>query len=1231
MINSPIYVFDHIGCGFTLSDNKFLIGQKLKGYNTLNKSHVGSYIPYLVRNKDQWETGVGVVCDYGDIYVERHKVVSSSDNNQAVSFYDDASNQFYIFANQYNFDTAFNNIVVKTQSFTAPSVTATYLIDSTEDTVDIALPNIANAENLIIEIKHIDGDNGVLIRDHNKQILFSLPSQSSSRLTSYKNYWIDLNNITTEHTMSAQNSTSEDNVFTSLSDPNGDAGAFQYNDGLGQFAASSVYWDSIDQKLLIGSSNESEAKDIIPTSGNFATIFNNTKNNSDFIVQGSGNKNFFFAYDGRIGLNIPSGSRPQTIFHIVNTACSEGIRLDNRSSCHPANITLFHKPIASTITDNQIIGEIHLSSISSDNANNDIDYVRLRARSKNADEATRKGQFDVVVSNTGTYTTTISSSADSTDLGYGNKNLSVHSASGITIKSNNSSISVTDNVASTTSTTINHNANTLNLSANNINITSQNVVVGSGNAGSLTAPTISANSLISNNISIPSIPLDSILTVNEAGTITSGSQVRLPIPSGKFLTTSQNGYIVGDYNINDYFKTEGDIFWTKYPDRSANICLRQIVFNDAVPLEEYKVGDQIGIRIGDDVFYRNISEISVDNNIIGSMLVNQAVTPADTPDVSIFSVTNGGYLTIEKSVPDGVVSDSTANVLSIRPMTDTQFNTGRKDINFKVFGSDPVPALSIKSNIGRIETPSGFYHFFSMYLPKCEPCPRDRIAQDYDPFPITINPSGEGLTAQNVSAHYNQVDSIDDPVFSGILSSVGTNGLSSYYGTYDQNGNVYEWIEDSSITSRSAYQYVAGGSWRTSDEGDSFEGSKIGSSGLRSISIVNAVSGYDDIGFRINSLPSLQGSAVTRFIENPTGLNLSFVSVGDAQNISDDHPIYEYDRQSDKYILSELFNLGVVNNNYRIGKYPVTNEQYSAFLNIVAQFDDQGLYDTRMSSENMGGIDRYRSDENNPWEYTVKTAMNDKPVVFVDYISILRFLNWLHHGAPDTIEDYDFILNSGAYDIFTIGTNSYIITKNTYQRYWLPNLNQWHKAAYFEPLDVAAEQSTSAVMIKRETPYLVGSGLNNQGLSCNTFANLSVSGWLYVDHLIVGDGLIQSASKYISCNGSFAGGVGGPVQEEVVLPPGRKCNEFCTEVISATPPVGGVFEGIDDVTGLPVYCVCPCSDPSCTISAGGQCSCNEIEPPVLIEVPPPPDPSEEEENTDPGNIPFDPELGPGFF
>lgn len=1100
-------IFDTIGFNFKIIDGSFSQINTISGYNPLISKHIGYYIPYLARQTSSNKNEVGVAKvsydNNGQIIAVRHRIVLSSNNNEPENFI--GSNcEFFIFANISNFNTGFNNIIVKDKDFIIEPIQSTFLVDSSSQDIYTSLPPSNLSENLVIEIKSMSGNNSVIIRDDIGHIMTILKNNKNYiKFVCDGNSWkILTENIVSNSNFSISSLSSESDGnnppqmdFSIMSEPTGDYQALQYNNN-GALGSAPIYLSSGNNNslLFLGSSVSGTARSIIPISGDSPTIFNNTKQNSDFIVNGSGNRNLFFSYDGRLGLNIPSGSRPSTIFHVVNTICQEGFRLENRNACHPANMTLYHKPTG-VISNNDVVSRINLSAKNS--AGNKIDYSQIESIAYSTDLT--KGQLNIIVSSGSSGIKTLQTNADSTILGYSGNNITIQKNGNTSLGYDNSKIQFSSSSSTITSSGLTVNSPTITLNASTIGL-------GSGADPALAcAGTLTVTKLVSSDITMNSIAPSSILVINSANKISAASglsysngTIRTSIPANKILSTTTYGAITGIYDVDDYFLTNQDITWNTYSGRSASIALRQVTLNETVPVAEFSVGDQISIVMSGSTEYRDIASLDISDGIISSMLLNQNVTTNTIVPATILSVTKGGYLLIKKNLSDvGNISTATTNIISIRPETDTVFNTLKKDINFSVYGLGGSPAISVKANVGRSTVPSGTYHVFATQKPQCEPCEISYSATDIPPFAIIVNSGGSGVSSQNASANFLNIAS---GTFSGMVTSVGTNGLPSYYGTYDQNGNAAEWIEDSISSSTNLSQFAAGGSWKTGLD------NSIGVTGLRNITSFVRNSGYENIGFRIAAQYGITDIA---HISAATGLNLEFTNVTNVNNLPDETNLYLY--SDNTYAAYGADNLGVVAKNYRIGKYEVTNSQYVRFLNAVATDtgNDRSLYDPAMSSSSIGGITR----TGNPYFYSVKANMGNKPVVFVNYLNSIKYMNWLHNGAilsVDNIPYIDSTINNGAYDILDVGNNSYLINKNTYQKYWLPNINEWHKAAYFEPRTSLISTGSSSVMIKRDNPYPVSTGINAAGQPGTTFANLSVRGWLYADHIVIGDGTVLS-------------------------------------------------------------------------------------------------------------------------
>ena len=135
--------------------------------------------------------------------------------------------------------------------------------------------------------------------------------------------------------------------------------------------------------------------------------------------------------------------------------------------------------------------------------------------------------------------------------------------------------------------------------------------------------------------------------------------------------------------------------------------------------------------------------------------------------------------------------------------------------------------------------------------------------------------------------------------------------------------------------------------------------------------------------------------------------------------------------------------LGAVAEEFRMATTEVSNTQYAEFLNNVASNDEFGGDDPNLYTDGMagplGGIARAGSPGS--YSYVVISGREQHPVNFVSFFDSMRFVNWLHNGqgSGDT--------ETGVYDIST----GMSITRNTDALYFLPDVDEWHKAAYYQP------------------------------------------------------------------------------------------------------------------------------------------------------------------------------------
>jgi len=249
------------------------------------------------------------------------------------------------------------------------------------------------------------------------------------------------------------------------------------------------------------------------------------------------------------------------------------------------------------------------------------------------------------------------------------------------------------------------------------------------------------------------------------------------------------------------------------------------------------------------------------------------------------------------------------------------------------------------------------------------------------------------------SANFNS--SADWGGQNGNITTVGTNGSPSYYGTYDQSGNVNEWIDGI------GEKLVRGG----------------GYPGL--LSNQNSA----NRGQRRQTFNSSQGSLGFRVASSSPGPSL--VKIGNPGNIND----------STGY--------GAVAVDYYIGKYEITNSDYIEFLNAVAKQDTHYLYNSQLETNIRSGIVRQGIDSN--YFYSAKDNMCNKPINFVSWFNAARYCNWLHNGKPTGPQNSN-TTEDGAYSLSSIDSDNPIIYKNNNAKYWIPTENEWYKAAYYSPV-----------------------------------------------------------------------------------------------------------------------------------------------------------------------------------
>jgi len=168
------------------------------------------------------------------------------------------------------------------------------------------------------------------------------------------------------------------------------------------------------------------------------------------------------------------------------------------------------------------------------------------------------------------------------------------------------------------------------------------------------------------------------------------------------------------------------------------------------------------------------------------------------------------------------------------------------------------------------------------------------------------------------------------------------------------------------------------------------------------------------------------------------GITYDMVTVGNAGNAND----------------TGGGSIGAVAYNYQIGKYDVTIGQYTAFLNAVAGDDTYGLFNNSMGTDlNIAGISQGGSF--GAYNYSVIGSAN-RPITWVSWFDSARFANWMANGQPTgaqtsaTTENGAYNLN-GAISGNAVAKNAINPNTSAAPTFYIPNQNEWYKAAYYSP------------------------------------------------------------------------------------------------------------------------------------------------------------------------------------
>ena len=354
----------------------------------------------------------------------------------------------------------------------------------------------------------------------------------------------------------------------------------------------------------------------------------------------------------------------------------------------------------------------------------------------------------------------------------------------------------------------------------------------------------------------------------------------------------------------------------------------------------------------------------------------------------------------------------------------------------------------------------------------------DPTSSSYFDFPTASNavPIAEPPPGGGNSANYD--------VNGAFLTDVGAySGSESPYGTSDQGGNVSEW-NDALIRGSSR-------GWR----GGYYSNNSFL---LRSKARIDAdpTDEYFYNGFRVATIPEPSTFAlaalgmlgiVLRRWSRPMPMHRTMCHLciwsalacyAGSANLATAGPLVYVGNPGNPPDQNYGGNgqFGAVPDGYRISIHEVTNAEYAVFLNANVSIrqgslflppifgDPASLLNSSMLDDPRGGMEIYspacvgflcggglgHSPPPPPPRFRGTASMYNKPVNFVSWYDAARYVNWLHNGQGSGSTE------TGAYALGPLGNGGVpldpaAITRNPGATWFLPNENEWYKAAYYQP------------------------------------------------------------------------------------------------------------------------------------------------------------------------------------
>ncbi len=182
----------------------------------------------------------------------------------------------------------------------------------------------------------------------------------------------------------------------------------------------------------------------------------------------------------------------------------------------------------------------------------------------------------------------------------------------------------------------------------------------------------------------------------------------------------------------------------------------------------------------------------------------------------------------------------------------------------------------------------------------------------------------------------------------------------------------------------------------------------------------------------------------------PPSYGHDFVTVGAPGN----RPALPSERVINFNLTPVTEQIGAVNYTYRISRTETTIGQWLDFVRVAWPVYQNEVRGNILSGAFTGSGIGVLNWTTNPTFFLVREASVTQPTN-MEWRAAAMYCNWLHNGRP-TGPGAEWSVRSGAYDIRTFTRNPDLsfndqLRRSEGARYWIPDLNEWTKAAHYDP------------------------------------------------------------------------------------------------------------------------------------------------------------------------------------